>query len=404
LALGTKPPLIVNLETLRYLLTPSGQECLVGVAETPITPQNHLQIVMHLRRRLDSQLAQAVVETALLRQKAAIKFSRADAMYFTRSALEQASSETVSTYRAKRFADAGLHTVADLGCGIGGDALALTAVSNVIGVDLNALRLHMARENLRAYGQNGRFQPLQADIQTLPPLPVDGLFFDPARRDEHGRRIYSVAAYRPPLSVIDTWRESAKGTAVKVSPGINYDEIPPDAEVEFISLNGEVKEGVLWFGALCSPAARRATLLPGGQTLTNQPHDEIPVSEPLAYLYEPDGAVIRAHLIEELAQQLGAYKIDADIAYLTADSAQVTPFARCFAVETAFPFQLKRLRTYLRQHNIGKVTIKKRGSPLEPDWLRAQLRLKGSEERIIFLTQIKEKAAVIIGQPLETIK
>jgi hypothetical protein len=258
----------------------------------------------------------------------------------------------------------------------------------------------MAQENMRAYGRNGRFHPLQADIQTLPPFAVDGLFFDPARRDEHGNRIYSVEAYQPPLRAIEKWRGMVAGTAVKISPGVNYDEIPADAEVEFISVNGEVKEGVLWFGSLASGIARRATLLPGGHTLKNQTHTEIPLSDPLAYLYEPDGAVIRAHLVQELGHQLGAYKIDQDIAYLTSAEKQDTPFARCFQIDAAFPFQLKRLRTYLRQHNIGKVTIKKRGSPLEPDWLQSQLRLKGEEHRILFLTQTKEKAAVLIGQPL----
>jgi SAM-dependent methyltransferase len=293
-----------------------------------------------------------------------------------------------------------MHTVADLGCGIGGDALGLTAVAEVIGIDLDDLRLHMAQENMRAYGRNGRFHPLQADIQTLPPFAVDGLFFDPARRDEHGNRIYSVEAYHPPLRAIEKWHGMVAGTAVKISPGVNYDEIPADAEVEFISVNGEVKEGVLWFGSLASGIARRATLLPGGHTLKNQTHTEIPLSDPLAYLYEPDGAVIRAHLVQELGHQLGAYKIDQDIAYLTSAKKQDTPFARCFQIDAAFPFQLKRLRTYLRQHNIGKVTIKKRGSPLEPDWLQSQLRLKGEEHRILFLTQTKEKAAVLIGQPL----
>ena len=391
----------MNLDQFHTLLQPEGQALLQETAKTPITPQTHLQLMMRLRQQLDPELAQAVVETVVLRQKAAVKFSRAADMFFTRDGLEQASSEIVSVYRAKRFAAAAMDTVADLGCGLGGDALGLTAVSHVIGIDIDNLRLHMAQENMRAYGRNGRFHPLQADMQTLSPLPADGMFFDPARRDEQGNRIYSVKAYRPPLSEIDRWRRVGRGTAVKISPGVNYDELPPDAEVEFISVNGEVKEGVLWFDDLRSPASRRATLLPGEHTLVNQSHAEIQISDPLTYLYEPDGAVIRAHLVEELAQQLGACKIDPNIAYLTANTAEETPFARCFQIETAFPFQLKRLRTYLRQHGIGKVTIKKRGSPLEPDWLHNQLRLKGREERILFLTQIKEKAAVIIGQPLK---
>jgi hypothetical protein len=142
-------------------------------------------------------------------------------------------------------------------------------------------------------------------------------------------------------------------------------------------------------------------VLPGGPTRTQQTGPQTAVTDPKAYLYEPDGAVIRAHLVQELAHQLHASQIDPAIAYLTADSLQPTPFARSYQVEAAMPFQLKRLRHYLRQHNIGRVTIKKRGSPLEPDWLRGQLRLRGDEHRILFLTHIKEKAAVIIGQPPE---
>lgn len=390
----------MNLDQFHFLLTPDGQTALAQIAQTPITPQNHLQIMMRLRKELEPGMAQAVVENTLLRQKAQAKFSQAEGMYFTRDALEQSSSEIISDYRAKRFAAAGMNAVVDLGCGIGGDALGLTAAADVIGIDLDNLRLQMAVENIRVYGRNGRFKPVQADIQSLPSFVVDGVFFDPARRDEQGKRIYSVSAYRPPLQAVARWRDRARGTAVKISPGVNYDEIPTDAEVEFISVNGEVKEGVLWFDKLRSSAARRATLLPGEHTLTNQPHEEIEIVDPLAYLYEPDGAVIRAHLVEELAQQLNACKIDNEIAYLTSDSVQETPFARCFQIEAAFPFQLKRLRTYLREQDIGSVTIKKRGSPLEPEWLRTQLRLKGKRQCTIFLTQIKEKAAVIIAQPL----
>jgi hypothetical protein len=187
---------------------------------------------------------------------------------------------------------------------------------------------------------------------------------------------------------------------VKISPGVDYDELPEDTEIEFISVQGEVKEGVLWFGELRSGVGRRATLLPSAETLTDDemPDEPIAVMEPRAYLYEPDKAVIRAHLVEALAWQLAAAKLDEEIAYLTADSFQPTPFARCFAITDWFPFQLKRLRHYLREHGIGQVTIKKRGSPLEPESLQHQLRLEGEGECILFLTQVGGEAAVLIGQ------
>ena len=388
----------MELDDLHFLLSVEGTRLLAETAVTPITSDNHLQIASQLRRK--TEYAQAVLETVLLRQLAAAKFSRAAEMYFVREALEQSSSEEVAAYRARRFAAAGVRRVADLGCGIGGDSLGLAAHADVTGVDWDPVRVAMAQENVRVYGFGECFHPLQADLLALTPLPVDGCFFDPARRDEQGRRIHLVQDYRPPLSLIQRWRTWVGETAVKISPGVNYDELPPDAEVEFISVKGDVKDGVLWFGDLRTGVRRRATLLPGGHTLTDADLVQVPVVAPQAYLYEPDKAVIRAHLVEALAGQLGAAKIDADIAYLTAADYRATPFARCFAVEDVLPFQLKRLRQYLRERGIGQVTIKKRGSPLEPEQLRRQLRLQGEGECVLFLTFVKGETAVIIGHEI----
>ncbi|UCG22996.1 MAG: SAM-dependent methyltransferase [Chloroflexota bacterium] len=392
----------MNLESFYFLLTPAGQSQLSILAESDIDAANHLHLAGHLSREVGPERAHALLETTLLRRRAAGKFSRAAEMYFTREALQQASSETVSGYRARRFAEAGYEQVADLGCGIGGDALALAESAEVIGVEWDPIRLAMAQENLRVYGRGHRFLPLQADLLELSPLPVEALFADPGRRDEHGRRIFSVYKYRPPLTFLDGWRKMAPHQAVKISPGVAYEELPLEAEVEFISVAGEVREAVLWFGDLRGPVARRATLLPGEFSMTDDMPAETPIREPLAYLYEPDGAIIRAHLVEQLACLLNAAKIDKDIAYLTADRRQETPFARCYALEDSFPFQLKRLRAYLRERGIGQVTVKKRGSPIDPDELRRRLRLKGERQCTIFLTRVQRRPMVLIGQPAAT--
>ena len=393
----------MTLDDLHFLLSPEGTQWLQNLANDPITSHNHLQIATQLRKQLTAVQAQAVLETAILRQSAKSKFSRAAQMFFTRPALEQASSELIATYRAGRLADLAVRHIADLGCSIGGDALAFAEHARVTGVDWDPVRLAMAQENVRVYGRSDRFQPLQADLLELTPLrDVDALFFDPARRDDNGRRFYSVHQYRPPLSLIDNWRDVVPTTAVKISPGVNYDELPSDADVEFISVYGEVKEAVLWYGRFRSGIIRQATLLPGPHTITHQPDlERVPVTEPQAYLYEPDGAVIRAHLVQELAHQLGANQIDAEIAYLTGTTAVDTPFSRCFTIEDSFPFQLKRLRQYLRQRKIGSVTIKKRGSPLDPATLQQQLRLKGDNHRILFLTHVKGEPMVLIGEEIK---
>ncbi|MEK7327434.1 MAG: SAM-dependent methyltransferase, partial [Chloroflexota bacterium] len=113
-----------------------------------------------------------------------------------------------------------------------------------------------------------------------------------------------------------------------------------------------------------------------------------------------DPAILRAGLVTTLAAQLGAHQLDPDIAYLTSDALTSTPFARAFAVEAAMPFSQKRLREKLRAMNVGNVTVKKRGSPLDPDDFARSLKLKGDEERIVFLTHVNGKPWALIGQSL----
>jgi hypothetical protein len=103
--------------------------------------------------------------------------------------------------------------------------------------------------------------------------------------------------------------------------------------------------------------------------------------------------------VTTLAAQLGAHQLDPDIAYLTSDRLTPTPFARAFVLEAAMPFSQKRLREKLRAMNVGNVTVKKRGSPLDPETFARSLKLKGDEERIVFLTHVNGKPWMLIGKP-----
>jgi hypothetical protein len=254
----------------------------------------------------------------------------------------------------------------------------------------NALNLHVQAEFL------------QADLHQLPfSLSTNrrtAIFCDPARRHNH-QRAFNVEQYSPPLSLIKSWLPYIPALGVKVSPGVKLDQLSGyDCEIEFISLNGELKETVLWFGPLKS-AAHRATLLPGKHTLTADKQPQLPLSEPKPYIYEPDPAILRAGLVAALGAQLNAAQLDPEIAYLTADNHISTPFARAWQVEDWLPFQLKNLRTYLRERNVGPITVKKRGSPITPEELIQGLRLEGEIEKTLFLTQLQGKPIVIIAKP-----
>ncbi|MFM8319783.1 MAG: class I SAM-dependent methyltransferase [Chloroflexota bacterium] len=419
-----------------WLVSPAGQQALAEAEALEPQEADFLRCYTGLARRYPPEQARLALETAILRRAARVKFPAAGRMYFTRPALEQASSQAVAGYRALRYAGLaagqdgapGLQAVLDLGCSIGGDTLALAQHLPVTGVDLDPLRLQMARQNMLAAGPAAGHPAgfIQADLSARLPLrlsPEVGLFFDPARRDEQ-RRIYSVRQYHPPLAVIDGWLEQAPALGVKLSPGVDLDELSGyAAEIEFISLHGELKEAVLWFGPLRSAARRRATLLPGPHTLagpgddaqppkTGGPHQtggpplggEPPTSPPLAWLYEPDPAVLRAGLVRQLAAELGASQLDPDIAYLTGEHPVDTPFARRWAVDAWMPFQLKRLRAALRERRAGRLTVKKRGSPIEPQELLQSLRLKPAEhpeQRVLFLTHLRGEPVVVICYPAQ---
>jgi SAM-dependent methyltransferase len=384
------------------LLTPAGQQTLhaaVALAPREIDFLSHFQT---LSRSHSPELARLALEIAILRLKAAQKFPFADKMYFTRQALEQATPYEVSTYRAERFRPFSL--LLDLGCSVGGDTLALAAIGPTLGLDLDPLRLAMAQANLAALGLSDRASFLQADLTHPLPFSISSshpLFFDPARRIDH-RRLFSVQDYHPPLSIIHDWLPHHPALSIKLSPGVDLSELSDyDAEIEFISLRGELKEAVLWFGPLRT-VSRRATLLPGPHTLTAPPEGGPPstLHAPQACLYEPDPAILRAGLVTTLAARLNAAQLDPDIAYLTAQEYTPTPFARAWHIEDWFPFNLKRLRTYLRQRDVGHVTVKKRGSPLEPTALIHSLRLSGSQERLLVLTHLQGRPIVIICQHL----
>lgn len=398
----------MNLAGFHTLLAPAGQAALHTAVQLAPREENFLRDFSTLQKRLPADLARAALEIAILRGEATRKFSHPEEMYFTREALEQASPEEVSAYRSRRYTSFNL--IADLGCSVACDTLALAHYAPTIGFDLDPLRLAMAAANgsrgMREPGQGFGASFVQADLaQPLPLAKRDraALFFDPARRAGH-RRAFSVRDYSPPLSMLQGWLPNFPAIGVKISPGVKLDELAAyDCEIEFISLRGELKEATLWFGPL-KTAPRRATLLPGPHTLTPciGPNQPSAISNPQSYIYEPDPAILRAGLVTDLAEILEATQLDPDIAYLTSTKQLPTPFARVWAIEAWFPFQLKRLRAYLRQRNVGHLTVKKRGSPLTPEALIRDLRLSGSDERTVFLTHLRGEPIVVIGSKVES--
>ena len=381
------------LEDIDFLSTHRAREFLGAFADSDIAEADTLPLLSKLRQSLTPQQAAAVMQTLILRAKAEKKFPRvAETMLFTDESLQQASHPAVRRYRARQIRSC---SALDLCCGIGSDTLAFAAAGRqALGLDIDPVRIAIARHNAEALGIAAQFAV--ADVRKTLPAGFDFIFFDPARRDAQGRRLRDVERYRPPLSLAK--RLTAAEIAVKLSPAIDLRQLESYGGcIEFISVNGDLTEALLWMKRPTAPPFATKLIGDTAHHLYPRAGARAPVSPPKRWLLEPDPAVLRAGLVQQLAQDLNATLLDESIAYLTLDERLDTPWGRYWPILDWMPFQLKRLRRYLAERCVGRLTVKKRGFPLSPDELIAKLRLKtGGDARVLVMTRHHGKPVAII--------
>lgn len=388
----------MEIAAFRALFTPAGQR-LLATACADYDEAKLVTLGTALRREHPAELVAAALTQAELRRRAHAKFGAdADAMYFTPDGLEQATRTVVAAHRADRFAPLRPDSTVDLGCGIGGDLLALARAGiDVTGIDLDPLRVAVANANLDALGLTASARARTGDAEQTDLGAYDTVFADPARRSDRGR-VFNPDAYRPPWSFVT--RLLTRDACVKVAPGIPHRLVPDDVEAEWVSDRGEVKEAALWSGRLRTDARRRATVLPAGASLTDADPATTEVAAAGAYLYEPDGAVIRAGLVAAVAAQVSGGLLDPHLAYVTSDAHVSTPFATAFGIEEVLPYDLRAIRAALRKRAVGTLTIKKRGIDVDPQRLRHKLRTSGPNAATVVLARVESGALALIVERL----
>ncbi|MBO2463014.1 THUMP-like domain-containing protein [Actinomadura violacea] len=409
----------MDIAAFRELLTPPGQALLAEAGEADVSEAGLLGTASRLRERYGADVVGAALTQVRLRRRAEAKFgSDAARMYFTQAGLEQSTRAGVAAHRARRFASglpAGAR-VLELGCGIGADLMARSRMGLTgDGVERDPLTAEVAEANVTAFDLGGLARVRVGDALDETPDGYDAVFADPGRRTARGR-VFDPRSYEPPLDAVLDLAGRTPAACVKVAPGIPHEAVPDGAEAEWVSVGGDVKEAALWLGRLAGDVGRRATLLPAGGpaagqavTLTPAGLDDPDVRPWGRYLYEPDGAVIRAHLVAEVAELVGGGLADPHIAYVTSDELRPTPFASAYEIDEVLPFSVKRLKAELRRRGAGVLTVKKRGSAVDVDRLRRDLGFGGRRggyggaEATVVVTRVGKDPVALLARPVRAV-
>jgi SAM-dependent methyltransferase len=391
------------------LISPQGQALLAEVGEID-SKADMVKVVSKLRGKGHSaELVATVLTQVKLRRRAKAKFGEfAPTMFFTEEGLEQASRLKVAAIHAGRFRNHGLKRIADLGCGIGAESLAIASLDmEVTAFEIDEVTAALATYNLASF-ENVKVE--QADVTTINLDNFDGLFIDPARRDlkdsktNINKRKYDINDFSPSFDfVLEAAR--TKPTIVKLGPGLDHKDIPDDAEAVWVSDDGDLVELTLYFGILRRPEVKRAALLlsPNGTfeiTSSEAERLDAPLGELGRYLYEPDASIIRSHLVGNLAISLELNIFSNEIAYLSSDEEVHSPWLKGYEVLENLVFDRKKLKAYLREKNIGVLEIKKRGADITPEQLRRELDPKGTESATLIVTRVDGAHRVLIVRAL----
>ncbi|KJC65162.1 THUMP-like domain-containing protein [Agreia bicolorata] len=350
-----------------------------------------------------ADLVSAVLTQSRLRAKATGKFGEfASRMLFTEAGLEQATRLRVAALHAGRYQAAGIRSVADLGCGIGADALAFAALDlEVQAVEHDEVTAAIASYNLAPFTNVTVSLGDAADHDLT---GVDSVYLDPARRTSgHSdtRRLPDPRDYSPSLDFAFGVARTMP-TGIKLGPGFDRELIPDEAEAQWISVDGQLVENSLWFGPLAREGITRSALVLRGdhsaELVAAGDSVDADVAELGTYLYEPDGSVIRARLIGDLARSLDARMLSEQIAYLTSDTLVSSPFVAAFRVVDALPSDESKLKKELRRRGIGRLEIKKRGVDIDPAVLRRRLSLSGDAEATLVMTRVAGRHTAILAE------
>lgn len=329
--------------------------------------------------------------------------------------LEQCSSETTARYKARLFQG---DSLADLTGGFGIDCSFLAAgFKSATYVERQEELCEIAAHNfpiLNLNHINVRNEDGVAYLQTM--SPVDCIFLDPARRNEHGGKTVAISDCEPDVAGLEELLLSkAKRIMVKLSPMLDLSlalkELKHTQEVHILSVNNECKELLLLLGQEAPTEQAPPEEIPircanlftkGAQeeqhfafTREQEQHSQCTYTDSLGdYLYEPNASLLKAGAFRSVAAAYSVRKLHPNSHLYTSDTFIGNFPGRIFRIVNQCSFNRKEAKESLADLKKANVTV--RNFPATVAELRKRLHLTEGGDTYLFASTLNDGRKVII--------
>ncbi len=389
------------MSNIDWLLTAEAREATQLVRLKLQQRENILRIVKTLRKKLSPANAALAMEQGQLQLKARVKFSKAEQMLLTKIGYEQATSERLARYKSSCFPEGG--TLGDICCGIGGDAIGLSAGRKLIAVDAEPILCRFTQENLRVYNaQNVHIEAV--DFHEFSMNGIDWLHADPDRRVA-GRTVFP-SDFSPPLNSLIA-AIGDRVAAIKLAPATKLPhDLCEQCHREWIGENRETKQQLIWFNHPSKKSGTSSTTVISGtdhvEQLTfdnNAQFGRIPIAPKIgSFVFEPHSVVLAGRLNRGLARRFELQRVGDGVAYLTADHPCDSALVSVFLVEQIVPLQIDKISLAVRTNGYGKIEWKKRAIEQETFEQLVKIRAKGERSITAIVTPSQQGPIVIFCQ------
>lgn len=245
---------------------------------------------------------------------------------------------------------------------------------------------------------------------------VNLIYLDPARRNEHGGRTYSIEDCTPNvLELLPLLMSKSDRVMLKLSPMLDWRKAVEDIqrassivhEVHIVSVGNECKELLMVLckeqtdslRVVCVNGASSFEFIPtlgtnysqaGNKTFPGWEYCSCLKSiDSLLYLYEPNASIMKAGCFAEVETRFAVQQI-APNSHLFLSPDEIGDFpGRCFQVLSISSMNRQELRTALRE--TGRANVSVRNFPMSADLLRQKLKLKDGGDTYIFATTTADK-------------